>query len=424
MGIYASGNMLSFQRMHFLVVVFYFFYITFIGPYKYVLISSSLSPLLYAPQLMMALVVLFYVLQSRGNLTITILVIVLLSSVTVGILHSLKVLQIVLGLYVWLPVLFGIFSLEIMHRRKEFFLKLFPLLLALTGLGIVLDWIYILPWGDIEYEVGGEVVQATRGGGYLGVKRAAGFSGFHWTAASLALFYGIFICSLSQANKLYLVAIWCLVGMIVFITMAKGIIVAYLLVTLVYLSKSIMRIWMLKAGMGLVIVMGFTMPILASFYKIDSGGKAETVFDFFTYTLFTRIGQWWPYMLDIILNNSSVVLGRGLGSFGAASIRYEQVLPASGDNIYLYLWANLGIPGLLFFIAGCVIYLLVFRLVSKWDRFISMLFLTIITYGVIVNVIEFGIFGFAFGLVVSYFVQYKKINAVEISKCILKKEGA
>ena len=253
----------------------------------------------------------------------------------------------------------------------------------------------------------GAIVQGTREAGYLDLSRQAGFAGFHWSAASLAYFFGLYILILSGGSVFYRWSCWVLTGAVLLITITKGLIAAYILVTLCVLFRRVIGRLTLKIGLLLILMMGSLLPVLTSIYEVNYVQDISTRAGFVLYTLFTRITEWWPYMMNIITDHSSVIFGRGLGSFGAASIRYDELYPASGDNMYLYIWANLGIPGLIYIIGLIVIFIVNMRVDSDWKYYISMQLLTVIVYGITVNVVEFGIFGFMFGIILSHLVQRK-----------------
>jgi hypothetical protein len=211
--------------------------------------------------------------------------------------------------------------------------------------GVLLDkFVYTMPWMGLETTIGGIKVDVSRGwdidSGFD--KRAAGF---FRSSISAAMLLPILACILAPRLRNWLLrflflALTC--GAVA-LTTQKGALVAIAAVSLIFCLPEWSRYSLLCLACISFALVAVVLPLLTlGLLMPQSGG----VFSFASFAM--RIARTWPDAWRWILNHDIPPFGVGLGGIGGAQRFYAVNFFNPSDNLFVYLYANFGLFGLVY----------------------------------------------------------------------------
>lgn len=418
-----------------LAVIAFLLFLTFRafdGLLRFLLVNRNLTWVAYVPTFLLLSIILLKAIQSVNvvirirNVILTIIALLIMATAW-GLLNIQNYKQVFFGVYVFLPFLFGaVMAPEILTYLK----RLYPFFLGiffLTILGIFIDYKYDLPWSGFEYQLAGLTIEGARAWNAFGLERVAGFARASFEAASITLISALFVIALTK-QWLIKTLTWAVGLVAVALTTAKGVVFAYLILTLLILAKWINLKRLLRIFPYIVVAIVIILPIYSWRHQIDI--KLISDWDMFLLSSFEdRITDTWPHCYELVSNFGSLLLGRGLGGIGAPQTKFEPLLNNPGDNLFAYLFVVGGFLATPILI-GIAYYISQYADVRRLEGYLFYLLgVGMLVYGITTNIIEGSWMGMFLGMVLGSLTPLKKYEQIEmirkevIGKKILKLNG-
>ena len=270
----------------------------------------------------------------------------------VGWMFTGNPLQPAFGIFVLLPLIYAVMAEPIVRQAGTRILPYIALLWFAAALGVVLDYLWEMPWTGLAYKLGEIEIEGSREWTTFGVDRVAGFARASYEAADQLLLLALPLVLLGRSKILKLL-IWTATGVLIYLTTTKKTGGAFLILTLLMPLTSTMNVpalfrRTLTASMPvLVAAVGIGLPISTFFvtYRLDLDSLwSQVLFASFE----DRLTVVWPASLALALEHGSAVLGRGIGGIGAAQKYFEPLAFMPADNLFIYLYVTFGLLALAF----------------------------------------------------------------------------
>jgi hypothetical protein len=331
--------------------------------------------------------------RREALLSFGLLTFVLVGAVVAGA-SGLPVAQVLFGVKVWLPLLFGVTLANDGVAAKLDRPRLWGTVWALLVFGVVLNLFVKYPWSGMTMQVGDTQVAANREWETGGLSRVSGFSRTSFDAAICILLLAFYLVVRSDSWPRRGL-IWFCSGVAVVLTTTKGAIGAWLLATPIlplllgvrpelYVYQRFRRSLAFGAVTMLALIAAFT-PLLST--QLTWGVLEEGTPAFFLFASFgDRIVNTWPNAFKL-LDSWQFVTGRGLGGIGSAQSYFELNKFCPADSFFVYLYVTAGLVGAAMYMA---------MLAGMWQlnlskfsgRLTYCVLLFVFVYGVTVNVVE------------------------------------
>ncbi|WP_141304210.1 hypothetical protein [Moorella sp. E306M] len=378
------------------------------GPVRYALVSADIEWAIYVPTFLLMLVVLLrglLVMHTwRISRVMLIVTLALLGASGLGMVLIGNPAQVLFGIYVWVPFLFGAaLAQEIVPHLRRLYC-FFVLLWLVSVAGVFLNYFFDWPWAGFVYKVSGISIEGTRKWSTFGIERLAGFARASFEAAIIIFILSLLLLIYGK-NRWTKPAVWLIGGGAIVLTTTKGIMAAYLAVTLLLLVRPWTPAFILRAAPFVVAIVVMAFPLYSWTQDISLILKNEV--DCLLLASFEdRLTYTWPAANELVFQHGAGPVGRGVGGIGAAQDRFEKTLYNPADNLFVYLF---GIAGYL----AVILMLLIAYRVSRFAggrqgeaTFFYLLGMGILIYGLTTNVVESAYMGMFLGIVVrsaSYF---------------------
>ncbi len=382
----------------------------FTAPLRFYLAPIGLSPLTYLPKILIVGVVIATVVRTLYRGRIRPLYGAVLAAFfvfgLVGVGFTRHPLQPAFGIFVLLPLIFAVIAEPILRQAGARILPYVSLLWLSVALGVVLDYLWEMPWAGLAYKLGELEIEGSREWSTFGVQRISGFSRASFQAADQLLFLSIPIVYFSRGHLMKLL-IWLATGMLIYLTTTKKTGGAFLILTLLMplmgatMVPALFR-RALMAGMPfLVAAIGIGLPISTFFvaYRLDLDSLwSQALFASFE----DRLTVVWPASLALALEHGSAVLGRGIGGIGAAQKYFEPLAFMPADNLFIYLFVTFGLLALAF------VWVYVWNLArldpdhGAWSRLMWTVGIAVLLNGLANNVLESPITAIFLGISMAY----------------------
>ncbi|WP_199738559.1 hypothetical protein [Pseudomonas amygdali] len=340
---------------------------TFSGALRFYFDQAGISPLLYMPK---AACILLFVLElctfKAGRLFWAFMVVWMISGL-LAMLHRASVHNLAFSLFALSPLVFGLVcSKHLLYRRTLLYRAIGFCLLA-SLLGIALDKYTSVPWKGYSYSVGETELSANTTWSADEVDRIAGFARVPNVLSIMIAFYTlyliIFVRSRLMMMLLSAVALYAIV-----LTTSKAPAAAFALTLILLLlrrmSGTCRTLCIVVVGIGLLLP---TLGLIVSpdAYAVSSGGSLASLYD--------RMINTWPNLINAMSREGWMISGAGFGMVGSTM----GLFPVEGAGVFLgmdssalYLWAMLGVLGLLLYALQIP---LLFRLIDDQTRIGHML---------------------------------------------------
>ncbi len=399
------GLRMSLSRAVFLLAALFLWSLVLEGPLRYGLARLHLETLIYLPKLLMlAAVVALPLLRLQASAPA--LVVTGLAGLYLlwGVVNLPSPAQAAFGLWVLVPLLFGLWAGSIIHIEQ--WRRLFVLLFVVTALGVFLNPLLTYPWSGQTIDLLGKSIEVSRQWGAFGLERYAGFARASFNTAAQLLLSGVMLVVLLRHKGLKLL-VWLVAGAGIALTTSKGPLGAWLLLTLYFAGGALLRwprywlqLWLVALTLGLLAMILLPLSTLWIHYDPNLHGYVSK----FLFASFgERLNWMWPDSLRLLDLNGAWHwwTGRGLGGIGAAQQYFEPVHYLAADNLFVYVTVDVGLPmALLLFVA---LWRRVVRLSLSHEALAWRLpmVLALVAYGVVVNEIEAGSLALFWGLALS-----------------------
>jgi hypothetical protein len=330
----------------------------FEAPLRYYLAELDIPWVIYFRDILLVLLGLWLIIKNcllydYNKLIFYFICILSLHSI-IGLIYLPDFYMVLFGWKIFLPFLIGLGSyyvfVEKLNQMKFVFMGLF----VITVAGIFINYFVEFPWEGFTYSLDIFKIEGTRLEEFgFGIKRLAGFNRFAFDAAIQIILISIFLV-VHEHNNVLKIIFWAVAGLAILLTTVKGIILSYLLISILLLvqvvDKKILEHYKIYRKLSLIfIVLAVLLPFIfllnISFIDIRlPEGLRDMLFTSFS----MRLYDIWPEVLEIIWDYGNPFWGRGLGGIGQGQVFFENHLFNSADNIFLYLYAQFGVLGALY----------------------------------------------------------------------------
>lgn len=249
------------------------------------------------------------------------------------------------GAKLLINVLFGFIAARELLNPGPRTMWMVALIWLVSITGVMLDkFVYSFPWMGLETHIGGIQVDVSRGWDIDDSfdKRAAGFTRSSISAAMLLPILAAIIAPRIRNVVLRGLVLAVTVGA-VFLTTQKGAVIAIAAVTVILCAPKWSWFALLCFACVMFAVLDVALPVLtAGLLMPQSAG----VFSFASFAM--RITLTWPEAWRWIADHNVFPFGVGLGGIGGAQRLYAADFFNPSDNLFVHLYANFGVPGLLY----------------------------------------------------------------------------
>lgn len=328
---------------------------TFAGALRFYLDMAGVSALLYLPKLACLAAVALELPRTRSNPSVWLVLFALVVSSLIALLHGATPLNIGFSVFIYIPLLFGLFCGAYLERKIGLLSWVIGFCLVSSMIGIALDMLTSVPWKGYSYMMGDVELTANKSWAFGSTDRLAGFARMSTNLAVMIALYSLFLAAFLRSRLLRMLLYPLAFGAI-FLTTNKSTAAAYLL-TLTMLFLAGYRLPSATAFF-IAVLTGMALPIASLLLNIP---QAEAYSDSMLASFNDRLIHSWPNFIDVIVNEGWGWWGAGFGAVGSTSAAFPLAwleLLSIADNTALYLWGMLGVFGVL-------LYLLLFPLLLR-----------------------------------------------------------
>ncbi len=375
----------------------------FAGVVRWLLDLYGLSPLIYLPNVLMLgcifLACVSNALQQRTSPAMVLFILLLLLCAVNGYVNTQKVAQVVFGVWVLVPFLFGLACTPVLLSPGRIGLGVLSLLFFLAAGGLVLHAVAELPWVGVNYSIGGVEVEGARDWQTTsGAQRLSGFGRTSFDVGGQLLLLGGLL-TLHGRSAVLRALIWLVAIGAIYLSTSKGSLLSLLMTAaaveaVVRQSRSALTIILAIGALWMLVP-----PVLG--WTLDWSHAARTDINHPVFGSFIdRMNDMWPRAWQLAFDHGIPLLGRGLGGIGVPVSVFEPSLDNAGDNLFVYCGVLMGVLVLPLFAIG---FMALFRLCTRIDddiaRHALVMAVALLFYGGVSNILEHAILGLGFGMV-------------------------
>ena len=328
---------------------------TFAGALRYYLDIAGVSALLYLPKLACFAAVALEMPRARSKPGVWLVLFAVLVSSLLALLHGATLGNVGFSLFIYIPLLFGLFCGTYLEQRTHLLSWVIGLCLVASFIGIALDMFTSVPWKGYSYMMGDVELTANKSWAFGSTDRLAGFARMSTNLAVMIALYSLFLAAFLQSRLLRMVLYPVAFGAI-FLTTNKSTAAAYLL-TLMMLFLAGYRMPSATAFF-IAVLTGMALPIASLLMNIP---QSEAYSTSLLASFNDRLVNSWPNFIEVVVNEGWGWWGAGFGAVGSSAAAFPLTwleLLSIADNTALYLWGMLGVFGVL-------LYLLLFPLLLR-----------------------------------------------------------
>src|SRR5258706_3298707 len=319
------------------------------GPIRYISVGLSIESIIYVPKIFLLGVVLFKitkaVLLKRFEVVFFISLLLITLQTGIGFLFLRNSTQIIFGIWVIVPLLFGlaiyhsfIISWDIISYKP------FLVLWATAIIGVFLQILVGFPWEGLQYSLAGANITANKLWWLSGVQRFSGFSrSSNYVGAEITLI-GLILISKFKGSR-WSLAIIIFSTAALWLTRSSAWFLTWAFLIMFITLRSYIPTRIKQISPFLVALMGLILPISSFFLKPQLENQA------FLFSLGQRLAKTWPQAFDLVFKHGNIFFGRGIGGLGAPQNYYESFLHNPGDNLFISVYVLFGILGILILLA-------------------------------------------------------------------------
>lgn len=394
------------------VLVLFLFFDVFSGVLRYAFFQLELPFLIYLPQVAMLAVLMFTAFRMEFDKYVVSILIFLVFFTLYGFITVGKVSQVLFGLWILIPFLYGLILHEHFLRSIPRLKFIFFALFTIVFVGVALDTFVDLPWSGFSYTFGETEIEGARKWGTYGIERVAGFSRASFFAAIQTLIIGLLIV-VSSSGRLRPLVICLLAGIAIALTTTKGVAFVYVLLCVFMLGYSLrpMFSWQYLIWPFAFSTILIPLTTFIYHYRLD---LQDPVSAFLFVSFEDRLIRGWPDAFQLLSTHGNYLLGRGVGGIGTPQLYFENNLYSPGDNLFVYLFVSYGIIS----IGGLCLYSLKAcqqDIAVTINRYFYMIAFSIVVFGLTSNVVESSMLSLFAGLSVAHFFKGGASNNDTIS---------
>lgn len=326
----------------------------------------------------------------------------------IGLFYINNIFQILFGLYMFLPLIFGfifgyVVPCNILYNKKIIYYMTSFLFIAIIG--VLLNYFITYPWEGFQVLIGGLEIEGQRRWGTIGIrlKRIAGFSRASFAVSSQILYLFLIIDLFILKNIKIKIVSYIIVLLSLGLTTTKSSILTFLFYLSIkfifcFINNHLLyKTVLLKIGIIFFIIIGIFLPIFSYYYSIDLNIQSPIMI-LLVNSFGERMTRVWPNAINLLINQGNIILGRGIGGIGGGIQMFEKLNINPADNMYLYLFVTFGILSVIMFII-LSIKLIIKKYNSNIDINFSVLLICILLSGISSPIIESGFTVFLFGFI-------------------------
>ncbi|MFW5455018.1 hypothetical protein [Thioalkalivibrio sulfidiphilus] len=392
------------------------------APLRFGLAKVHLDALIYLPKLLLLAAIVFLpLLRPRTSAPALMVSALAVLYLVWGAANLPSLEQAAFGLWVLVPLLFGLWAGSMV--RTELWGRLFLSLFIVAALGVFLNTFIHYPWIGQTLDLLGKQIEVSRQWSAFGIDRYAGFARASFNAASELLLFGIMLVVLLKRRSVKLL-VWLITGAGIALTTSKGALGAWLVVSMYFAGGALLRwprywiqLWLL--AFTLILLAMILMPLSSLWVHYD-----PNLHGYLNKFLFASFGErldWmWPDSLHLLNLDGAWHwwVGRGLGGIGAAQQYFEPARYLAGDNLFVYVTVYVGLPVALLLFAALWWHVVRLTLASNAVTWRLPVILALVAYGVVMNGVEEDLLVFFWGLVMSMSNRAGSRGEDRLGKCI------
>jgi len=372
------------------------------GPVRYALAPLGLVGLSYAPFLIAAVLVLAYGLVALSALRADAVALAILALVAIwlpyALLLGLPSAQVAFGVYTWMPVFLGMLAVAVGARADA--LRMIALVWGVAVAGVFANAVVRFPWVGESYEILGVQADFAREWRAFGVERLPGLSRASFTVANQIAIGGALLLAGKFSRGIKLL-IWLLSVASIGLTTSKAPLAAIFFAPLCLLlydrlsGRARFDFSQFVLGGLFAVAVGLPLVALLGFRFGESGNVAFLSLG----SVGVRMDEMWPRAYALLEPGwPRLLLGVGFGGIGAAQAYFDAARFSPGDNLFVFLYATLGLGALLFAAAFWKGNGRFFRDAPALHRDLFLVAVLVLVLGTMANIVESVIPGFLLGM--------------------------
>jgi hypothetical protein len=289
---------------------------TFSGALRFYFDQAGISALLYLPKVACIALFLFELQYFKANRMVWVGLLLLLISGLLAMLHGASLNNLAFSLFGISPLLFALVCSGPLIHRKRLFCWAIGLCLLASIIGIALDKYTFVPWKGYSYSLGETQLAANTAWSTDETDRIAGFARVSNALSIIIAIFSLYLAMFIR-SRLLLVALCAVAFYSIILTTSKGL----------------------------------ALPILGLVHDFDP--NAITSSDSSLSSLYDRLINTWPNVVNAMSRDGWTLTGAGFGLFGSTLALFP--VPGTeffsgSDSSAVYLWGVLGVAGILLYL--------------------------------------------------------------------------
>lgn len=341
---------------------------TFSGALRYYFDQAGLGPVLYLPKAACIVLFVLELFTFRGGRVFWLCLMAWIVSALLAMLHGASLYNLAFSLFAISPLLFGLVCGQHLLQRQTLFGKAIAFCLLASLVGLLLDKYAQVPWKGYSYSVGETQLTGNTSWSDADQDRVAGFARVSNILSGLIALYSLYL--LLFLRSLMLKTILCSVALVAIVmTTSKAPAAAFVLTLTLMLMLRLH--WTCRVLCVLVVATGLMLPLLGLLHDFDPHTVSSSSSSLAS--LYDRLNNTWPNLYKVMSLESWSLSGAGFGMVGSTQALFPVMgaqLLSGVDSTALYLWAMLGLTGLLLYALQVP---LMFALIADGSRLARML---------------------------------------------------
>jgi hypothetical protein len=269
------------------------------------------------------------------------------------------------------------------------------LAMAVAAFGVIGNAYLDYPWVGANFELGGKDIAGSREWHIGEQRRLAGFARSSFDCAGQIAVFSVIVNASMRSRALRWLT-WGLAIVAIDYTTSRGVLLALLAAMAVIEAPAAVRRLAAAGVLGLGLALITLPPLLAWTDDYSQAARLQMKAVYGSYL--DRMSFMWPGALDLLASSPVPLLGRGLGGIGAAQTLFEPAAFNAADNLFVYQFVTLGalaLPIIAVFAIGALRHAFADGDAAR-TRF--GLWLVVIWYGSVGNIVEHPILAMTYGL--------------------------
>ena len=316
---------------------------SFSGALPFYFDKAGVAPLLYLPKAACLVMFALELRDYKAGRGVWLSLLMLMISSVIAMLHGASLNNIAFGLFGIGPLLFGMACSEHLIHQRRLFLWVIGMCLLASLIGVALDRFTSVPWKGYAYTIGEVEVSANTSWSAGSEDRIAGFARVSNVLSILIAIYTLYLAVFIRSRLVLLVlSAAALYGIVLTTSKAPA---AAFVATIGLLLISNLR-WTSRIVCTAAVVGGLALPLVGLLYDFDIRTVSSSS-DSLT-TLYDRLINTWPNLVEIIENLGYGYTGAGFGLFGSPASMFPvpgAEMLTGADSSAMYLWGIFGVLG-------------------------------------------------------------------------------